>query len=231
MIVIVVVVVVAAAAGYLLLHRRRRAARRDEQLAAGDAVAVTNPAFEQPGGPEHASTAGAVPPQHDYEEALSKYAKALESTDEPELRKAIFFNCSLANARLHDQSTHRRRRQVGDAAGTVGRRVQRTRARDGRCGEQQHVNENNLANEYMRYQKTFEELQAGRGRRQCSISLACATAIHTFPAKRTTSMSVADNIIGYEADYFKSKHTPNGRKAKKKQKSEREKHTGSIRMC
>ena len=38
--------------------------------------------------------------QHNYEEALSKYAKALESTDEPELCKAIFFNCSLANARL-----------------------------------------------------------------------------------------------------------------------------------
>ena len=46
---------------------------------------------------------------------------------------------ALANARLHGHSTHRRCCQVGDAAGAVGHRVQRARARDGRCREQQHI--------------------------------------------------------------------------------------------
>jgi tetratricopeptide (TPR) repeat protein len=38
--------------------------------------------------------------EQDHEGALASYAKALEMTREPELRKAIFFNCSIANAHL-----------------------------------------------------------------------------------------------------------------------------------
>ena len=36
----------------------------------------------------------------DHEGALTSYAKALELAREPDLRKAIFFNCSIANAHL-----------------------------------------------------------------------------------------------------------------------------------